>query len=458
MQVLTVETSSLGDRSYLITDGKVAAVIDPQRDIDRVLERADRLGVRITHVAETHLHNDYVTGGLALAKRTGADYLVPESAGVSFDRHPVRDGEVISLGSALALRVLATPGHTFHHVSYSLEAKSRAVAIFSGGSLLLGSVGRTDLVAPEHTTELSRAQYASAHRLAGSLPPDTAVYPTHGFGSFCSATQSSGHGSTIGVESKTNPALIQSEQEFVDSLIAGLDAYPAYYAHMSTLNAAGPGEPNLSMPRPVAPAELRRRIDSGEWVIDLRSRQVFAAGHVPGTINFGLDGSLATYLGWLLPWGSPLTLLGEDPEQVAQAQRELCRIGLDQITGAATGDPDGWEPSQPLRTLVTADFEALSLTLTQRHVVVLDVRLNQEWHTSHIPGAVHIPLHELPGRIPELPPGEVWVHCAGGYRAAVAASLLQAAGREAVAVDDDYQAHAAAVVANRKSPQGQGAS
>lgn len=443
VRVVSIDTPSLGDRSYLVTDGEVALVVDPQRDIDRVLAMAKELEVRITHVAETHLHNDYVTGGLALSEATGAAYLVPAAADVAFDRQAVSDGDVVELTPRLSLAVISTPGHTFHHVSYALEADSQRVAVFTGGSMLYGSVGRTDLVGPQHTEELTHAQYASLRRLADLLPPEAAVYPTHGFGSFCSATPSSGDSSTMGDEALANPALTEDEERFVATLIAGLDAYPAYYVHMGPANAAGPGAPDLSPPQPVDAAELRRRVEAGEWVVDLRSRKAFAAGHVEGTFSFGLDGPFATYLGWLIPWGSPLTLLGDSPEEVGEAQRELVRIGIDRPAGAATGQPADWSGDRPLKAFRTATFEELAAAVERSQVVVLDVRRDLERAESLIRGAVHIPLHELQGRLSEVPPGEVWVHCAAGYRASIAASILEAAGRQVVAVDDSYEPNAA---------------
>jgi len=183
---------------------------------------------------------------------------------------------------------------------------------------------------------------------------------------------------------------------------------------------------------------LRRRIEAGEWVVDLRARRAFAAGHLAGTLSFDLDGSFVTYLGWLIPWGTPLTLLGQTPEQVAGAQRELVRIGIDRPAVAATGGPAQWADGQPLRSYPVADFADLEAVRHHRPVVILDVRRQQEWDTSHIQGAVHVPLHQLPGRLAEVPAGEVWVHCGGGYRASVAASFLDAAGRTVVAVDDEF--------------------
>ncbi|WP_240669952.1 MBL fold metallo-hydrolase [Actinoplanes solisilvae] len=438
LRILPIDTPTLGDRSYLVHDGQVAFVVDPQRDIDRVLGLAASEGVTVTHVFETHIHNDYITGGYALAEVTGAAYHVNADDPVSFDRIPVRDGDVIAVGDSLRVRVLATPGHTFTHLSYALDAGGEQVAVFSGGSLLYGSVGRPDLLGPDHTHALVRHQYASAQRLATELPDTAGVYPTHGFGSFCSATQSAADAATIGSEKLINPALTRDEQAFVDELLAGLDAWPAYYAHMAPANSAGPAAPDLTRPQRADAEQIRKRIAAGEWVVDLRNRVAFTAGHVAGTLNFGLDGSFATYLGWLIGWGTPVTLLGETPDQVDEAQRELVRIGIDRPAAYATGTPTEWAGGEDLATLPRATFADLAQVLHHRTVAVLDVRRNIEAAQARIDGAVHIPLHDLLRRLDEVPLGEVWVHCAAGYRATIAASILAAHGRRPVVVDDDF--------------------
>src|SRR5262249_6589465 len=197
-KVLTIETPPLGDRSYLVHDGTAALVIDPQRDTDRITALAADHGARITHVAETHIHNDYLTGGPALAAATGAAYLVNAADPVCFDRTPVADGDTIEVSDTLRVRALATPGHTFTHLSYVLESGGQIAGVFTGGSLLYGTTGRPDLLGPEHTGALARAQYASAHRLAAELPDAAPVFPPHGFGSFCSGGHSGGRASTIG--------------------------------------------------------------------------------------------------------------------------------------------------------------------------------------------------------------------------------------------------------------------
>lgn len=450
--VLPVDTPSLGDRSYLVHDREAALVIDPQRDIDRILALAGAEGVRITHVAETHLHNDYLTGGLALAQATAARYLVAAADPVAFERTPVSDGDEVMIGS-LRLRALATPGHTFSHLSYVLADGEQVAGVFTGGSLLPGSTGRTDLLGPEHARTLASAQYASVQRLARELPDSAPVYPTHGFGSFCSASQSEARSTTIGQEKRANPALTLDEQAYVDGLLAGLDAWPAYYAHMAPANLAGPSAPDLSPPEPASPAALRRRIEAGEWVVDLRSRTAFAAGYLPGSLCFPLERSFATYLGWVIPWGTPVTLLGDSPGHIREAQRELVRIGIDRPAGAATGRPEDWAGGRPLARLRRASFRDLAAVTgggnghRRGGLVVLDVRRRLEWEAAHLTGAVHIPLPELPARLAEVPPGEVWVHCGAGYRAMAAASLLAAAGREVVAVDDEFARAAAAGLA-----------
>lgn len=448
VDVQVIETSTLGDRSYLAHDGQVGLVVDPQRDIDRILALAGSLQVRITHVAETHIHNDYVSGGLELARITGAAYLVAADDEVAFERVPVSGGDVFELSDRMRLRVLHTPGHTFHHLSYVLEEVDGGdpVGVFTGGSLLYGTTGRTDLLGQEHAETLARAQHASARKLAELLPQGTRVWPTHGFGSFCSATQAHGDASTIGTERGVNPALRLDEESFVSETLAGLDAYPAYYAHMGVRNRSGPDPLDLRPAHRADAAELRRRLDAGEWVVDLRSRKAFAASHLAGTVSLGLDGAMATWLGWLTESQQPVTLLGDSPEQVAAAQRELARIGIDRPEASATGAPQDWaQRPDDLRELPLASFSDLVRARggdapagLPYPDVVLDVRTTNEWNASHVDGAVHIPLYELPRRRGEIPDGAVWVHCGSGYRAAAAASLLQAAGREAVSIDDLY--------------------
>ncbi|WP_447035534.1 MBL fold metallo-hydrolase [Streptomyces sp. DSM 118878] len=438
----TIELESLGNRSYLAGGESAAVAVDPPRDVDRVLAAAARRGVRISHVVETHIHNDYVTGGLELARITGARYLVPSGANVTFARVPVADGDSVEIdpGSGVTLTAIATPGHTPHHTSYALHEAGRPVVVFTGGSLLIGTVGRPDLVEPRLTEQLARAQHASAHRLASDLPDETAVLPTHGFGSFCSSAQSEGEETTIGKEKSANTALTVDVDSFVADLLAGLEDVPAYYAHMGPANAAGPGPLDLTPPALADADEIAARLAAGEWVVDLRNRVAFAEGHVAGSFNFEADGKLATYLAWMIPWGKPVTLLAESAVQLADAQRELVRVGIDRPAAAATGAPGSWLPAGQAPTSFPRSTFAGLAARGVGDVVVLDVRRDSERANGWIEGSVHIPIHELYGRLAEVQPGTVWVHCAGGMRAAIAASLLDAAGRDVVAVDDGFDA------------------
>lgn len=442
MHVITIETPSLGDRTYLVHDGHDALVIDPQRDVDRVIDAAEAASVRITHIADTHVHNDYLSGGLVLSRMTGARYVHATAEPLRFDHQGVTDGDVFDVG-ALRVEVLHSPGHTPHHLSFIVRAVGHAPAAFTGGSLLYGTVGRTDLIATEATEGLSRAQYRSARRLAELLPDDTAVYPTHGFGSFCASAKSDSESDgSLGRERQVNLALTtDSEATFVERLVAGLTAYPRYYAHMGPINLAGAGPVDLSPPVPADPADLARRIHRGDWVVDLRQRRLYAADHVAGTIGIELTDAMSTYLGWLIPWGTPLTLLGETPGQIAEAQRQLVRIGIDRPIGAATGAPADWADATHRHGYPALDFREVAAL---DEPTILDVRRTDERAGGAIAGSIHIPLDELLERLAELPDTTLHVHCASGFRASIATSLLHRAGHQVVLIDDDADAAAAA--------------
>ncbi|SEO93976.1 MBL fold metallo-hydrolase [Actinacidiphila rubida] len=441
MDVEIVSTEGLGDRTYIVHNGHVAIVVDPQRDIDRVEKLVADLGLTLAAVAETHIHNDYVTGGLALAQRSGARYLVSADDTVSFNRVPVNDGDEMIFGS-LHMRALKTPGHTPHHLSYVIRDARRpdqSPAVFTGGSLLYGSVGRTDLVDPAQTLKLTGLQYQSVRRLGDALPDDTSVFPTHGFGSFCSAGETApDDNSTIGREKIRNDVYTAAdEQSFIEKLLGNITPYPAYYAHMAPLNLAGPALPDLSSPEPVSPAELRRRLQEGEWLVDIRSRKAFAANHIDGSVSIELGEQSAIYLGWILPWGSPITLIGESPSDVAAMQRQLARIGIDHLAGATAGPFDQITSGLGHGSYLRVDFAHVPATLGDDDVI-LDVRRVDERVRGHIPGSLHIPLTEILDRIDELPRARLWVHCGSGFRAGIAASLLDRALRPVVHIDDFF--------------------
>ncbi|MHC6594007.1 MBL fold metallo-hydrolase [Arthrobacter sp. C152] len=438
MEVVTIETPQLGDRTYLVHDGEVGVVIDPQRDTDRVDKAVAEAGVRITHVAETHIHNDYVTGGLQLARDHNAAYLVNAEDDVPYQRQPISDGDTIQVGR-MVLKAVATPGHTHHHLSYIITDGARQ-AVFSGGSLLYGSVGRTDLVSEEDTVPLTHHQYASVRRLAEVAHGEAGLYPTHGFGSFCSSGPASAvESSTIGEQLAENHALTDPDEEhFVRELIHNLTAYPSYYAHMAPINLAGPTAPDLELPDSVGGEELVSRLERGEWVVDLRNRIAFAGNHLSGSVSFEYgDGTKFTaFLGWVLPWNEKLTLVG-GRRDLEDAIRDLSRIGIDNPDAAIGAGPAELAPGAATSSYDSVGWQEV-LDRPQGDPI-LDVRRTDEFEKSHIQGAVNIPIHELLRRMDELPAGRLWVHCGSGYRSAVAASLLQRAGRDVVHVDANFR-------------------
>lgn len=445
LHVVPIATANLGDRSYVVGRGSSAIVIDPQRDIDRVEAILDERGWTASHVLETHFHNDYVSGGLALAGAIGAEYVVPDGMEIAFTANQVSDKAELSADVGL-IRVLHTPGHTPNHLSFAVNVDGADRALFTGGSMLFGSVGRPDLLGPDLTEPLARAQWQSMRRIAADVTASAQVYPTHGFGSFCSATATVGEASTLAEQVATNPAFLVDQDAFVAEIIASLDAYPAYYAHMQPANQAGGRPIDLSLPQRTTAADVARRIAAGEWVVDLRQRKAFAADHVRGTLSFDVTGNAVTYLGWMIDWGTPITLVGADEGEIALMQRELVRIGIDRPAAYAVGGPADWSSadapvsSYPRRTHVDL-AEALA---ADADLAILDLRRRTETDDSYVRGAKLVPLHELRSRLDEVAgwaahaARPVWAYCGSGYRASIGASVLEGAGVDVIHVDDDF--------------------
>ena len=450
------DTPDLGDRSYLVSDGAVGVVVDPQRDLSRYLDEARRLGVSITAVLETHIHNDYVSGGLALARATGATYAIPAGEPVSFagECRALDDGDTVVAGD-LMVTAIATAGHTAHHLAYSVSRRDEGdedgqTVVCTGGSLLVQSTGRTDLLGANLAETLARSQWHSVRRLLTTLPADTRILPTHGFGSFCSAApagDSTGTIPTIGDERSRNPAALLDEDAFVKTLLANLPPIPAYYRYMAPLNRIGPAAIHLEPVRELDRDGLDDAIGGAEWVVDLRRRRAFAAEHRRGSLNLELGENLTTYLGWIVPWESEVVLLAEEPAEITEARRLIAHIGRDELAGwaawtTATGGADHESRSgrDSLASYPVASFSELAEAWPDRAgpgPTVLDVRHPHEWEAGHIRGAHHVPLPDLVGRRSTLPDApSIWVHCGAGFRAAVAASLLSGWGASPVLVDD----------------------
>ena len=432
IHIETIETSSLGDRSYLVHDGEVAVVVDPQRDIDRVLDLAAEHGVRITHVLETHVHNDYVTGGLELARTHRARPTCCRPAAAWSSTTPPSGTARWSRPGGCGCGCCTPPG--------TPTTTSATSSPTPAGAVRGGVHRRVDALRRDRPHRPGRP--ASRHRGADPRPVPvgapagrraarggTPVLPTHGFGSFCSATPTSGDASTVGEQARVNPALTLDEQDYVDTLLAGLDAYPAYYAHMGPINRRGPAPVDLSAPEPVQPAELRRRIEAGEWVVDLRDRTAFAAGHLAGSLGFELCDNFVTYLGWLYHYGTPLTLIGGDRRA---GRRGPPRAGPDRDRRARRCRHRRHQPPSPTgrRCAPTAvtDFAGAGHGAGSGgrcRSSTPAATTNAPPATSPAPSTSRCT--SCADRLDEVPEGEVWVYCGSGYRASIAASILDRA-------------------------------
>jgi rhodanese-related sulfurtransferase/glyoxylase-like metal-dependent hydrolase (beta-lactamase superfamily II) len=421
----------LGNSAYLadLGDGRALAV-DASRDLRALREAAAKWGLRVAFAADTHLHADFLTGAVQLAADEGAAVLAAAAGHRAFPHTALADGDEADLGG-LRLRALATPGHTGEHLSYLLLDGSRELGVFTGGSLIVGSAARTDLLGASRAEELARAQYQSLRRLA-MLPDATAVWPTHGAGSFCSAPPSTARVTTIGAEKASNALLAAPDEDtFTRRLLASLGSYPAYFARLAEVNRRGPA-PVTSAPglAPLTPAGLRSLMGGGGQVIDVRPVADFAAGHIPGAVSIPLRGQFATWLGWLIPDGVPLGFVLAGSQDPAEVAWQALKIGYEDLAGQLDGGMATWHADggpAGKTEIVTAG------RIGSRPV--LDVRQAAEYASGHIPGAVHVELGDLPARIQDAPAGAV-VMCGHGERAMTAASLLQRAGHRGLAVLD----------------------
>ena len=386
-----VETG-LGNSAYLIGshETKKGILIDPLRDVDRYLHAASERGLKLTHVLDTHLHADFVSGNREIAHRTGAVIGASAEAKVGFDHHPLTEDSVIDLG-AFQIRVMNTPGHTPEHVSFLLlddEGRTPS-ALFSGGALIVGGAARTDLLTPELTLPLARHLYHTIHDKLLRLPDEVEVFPTHGAGSFCVAPASPDRTTTIGRERTTNAlAQAQSEEEFVKRALTGLPSYPTYYKYMRAINQKGArvlgGLPVL---KPLSAHEVKAMMDEGVAVLDVRHHKEFGAGHIPNSYGIRVDAPLTTWAGWVIPFGSRIALVAESADTRSEATRQLIRIGYDDIVGYLEGGIDSWSREYPVETIPSMDAKELRERL--KEVTLVDVRQRSEWEAGHIPGAIH---------------------------------------------------------------------
>jgi glyoxylase-like metal-dependent hydrolase (beta-lactamase superfamily II)/rhodanese-related sulfurtransferase len=425
-EVVAFVDGGLGNSSYLVDvgDGRALAV-DPSRDSRPYLAAAEKRGLTISHTVETHLHADFVTGSRELAAH-GAAVLASTAAAIEWPHRGVGHGDEVDLGG-LTLRALATPGHTPEHLAFLLLDAERPIGLFSGGSLLVGSVARTDLIDPDETEGLARALWRSINEQLLLLPDDLVVYPTHGAGSFCSAPAGGERTTTIGRERTTNPLLAAgSEDAFVARLLGGLGTYPPYFLELREVNRRGPhvyaGFPDLAQ---LDGSEVCRLVDAGAAVVDVRSFGRFGAGHIPGSLSIELRPQFASWLGWLVGRDRPVVFVTDADTDRRELVRQCLTVGYEHLAGELDGGMGAW----------TGPIGHVGLVPVGQVVgPVLDIRQDAEYEAGHLPGAAHVELGALTDTESRVESGPMTVMCGHGERAMTAASLLAAGGRPHLAV------------------------
>ena len=439
MEPVQVERFYLGclaHASYMLASNGVAAVIDPQRDVDIYLETAARNDWKIEYIIETHLHADFVSGHRELGARTGARIYLGAGSGAEFPHVAVRDGDEIQFGHC-SLRFLHTPGHTLESVCILMNdrgAPDRPAVVFTGDTLFVGDVGRPDL-SPTHTPQqLAAILYRSLHEKLLTLPDDTEIFPAHGAGSLCGRQMSSESSSTIGKQRESNYALLaKTSEEFVHLLTDNLPARPEYFAREVDLNRRG-AAPLSDLPplAALSAPEVLRLQQDGVIVVDTRPAMQFAVAHVPGSVHVALTGQYASWAARILGLDTPLIIAGEDPEHVRESQMRLARVGIENVVGYLADGVVGWIKSgfelDYIPQITVQDFVELRNQEPDR-IAVLDVREPGEVAAGVIENSQCIPLGKLTSRLTELDRGKLLVvHCKGGYRSSIATSILRRAG------------------------------
>jgi len=424
----------LAHASYMLGSNGEAVVVDPQRDVDIYVKAAEEHGLKIKHIFETHLHADFVSGHKELASRTGATIYIGAQAGAKFPHVDVQDGSEIRCGQ-LHVTVRETPGHTPESVCLVItdeEKSSKPWAVLTGDTLFLGDVGRPDLSKNYTPHELAGMLYDSLHAKLLTLPNDVLVYPAHGAGSLCGRNMRAERSSTIGTERLTNYALqISSKEEFIKQLTSNLPARPDYFLQDAEINREGAAALSELPELPAIPAkELKAMLEQGAVALDIRSGDDFAAAHVPGSVHIALSGQFASWAGTILGLSSQPILVADTPEQVAEAQLRLARVGIEVARGYLAGGIAGWQQAGfALAHLPQITVQALRDRVESEHLRVIDVRREPEWQTGHISGASWWPLDKFKAFLPDIDKSApLAVHCKSGYRSMIACSMLQRAG------------------------------
>ena len=437
--------------SYIVGDERTgeAAVIDPTRDVEDFVQYARENDLHIRHILETHVHADFVSGARELKARLngepeihcsglgGADWTPPYADHVAADGHEVQVGSI-------RLQAVHSPGHTPEHVSWALYDNSRSAdtpwLVFTGDFLFVGDVGRPDLLGEEAKKELAHQLYASVFEKLPALPDITEIFPAHGAGSLCGKAISSRRSSTVGYERRFNPALQQlPEQEWVDRLMSQMPLAPPYFLRMKKVNREGPAIIGAELPgqKRWSAKDVHNRVCDNCLILDVRSKEAFAAAHIPGSINIPFSPNLPTWAGWVLPYDRPTLIVTDTAAQMPEVTTHLLRVGFDDVQGYLQGGLDSWETSgYPLDTLGTQSVQQLADRLKSGvgRMTVLDVRTEGEWNAGHIDGAIHVHGGKLQERFSDVPRDRpVSVICGSGYRGSIAASFLKREGYDDVA-------------------------
>lgn len=449
-----VIVEGLGDASYLVGDDAagIAAVVDPPPEAGRYLALAREHGLAITHVLQTHLHEDFLSGASELARRAGGAALLVGGHDAPRYGHVhrlVHDGDRVHLGS-IVLAARHTPGHTPEHMSWLLsraDSPDEPFGVLSGGSLLAGAAGRSDLLGPDDAQRLARAQYRTLHEVYLALPDHVMVYPTHVHGSPCGASIGDRSSTTIGHERLHNPFLqFDNEDDFVRHALGDLPPKPSYYARLKEANTAGATRTHDPVVAPLIPQAFEQAMHSPlAVVVDSRHHLAFGGGHIPDALNIGASPPLPIWAGWMLDADHPLLLVLDHDRDLDDVVRAFVRTGFQRFAGYLVGGIAAWQNAgKPLRTLPQLSVQQLARE--RERYDVLDVRSPGEWTEGHVPGARHLFVPELAGRLDELPRNQpMAVYCDSGYRASIAASLLRKNGFEQVAnVPGSWQAWQAA--------------
>lgn len=420
--------------SYLVVGEKACVVIDPSRDVERYIQEARGMGVSITHIFETHLHADFISGHLDLAKATGAEIVAPKAANCSFTHTPVAEGDEIKIED-IRFRVIETAGHTPEHCCYVATDTSRGnspVALFSGDTLFVGDVGRPDLF-PGRAEELASLLFENLHNKILALPNECEVYPAHGKGSLCGRAMTAKRSSTIGYERKYNYALqIHDRDAFIHALTSGMPAAPDHFARCSAINRRGPElMQSLDPPVPLGPNQFFKRMNGNDTVIlDVRGYPCFSGVHIPGAWNIDLVGNFATQAGWVLPPDKDILIIVENVRDVPEATLQLRRVGFDRIAGFLDGGMPTWAMQNlPVARVPVIPSDEAHTLVSAGKATLIDVRSDEERQATPVEHAVHIPWHDLRTRYKELDPAKHYIlMCRGGSRATIAVSILQMQG------------------------------